>query len=506
MSLGVLKTSKSVINTLFLSVKVLINFKLFTTTVYWDIIGFYYVDFIDTDYLGMRRLLMERNKLNADSLNIFETIALSVAIMGPSASVAITVAMMASFTGYSAPLILVISTIIVGLVAVSIVKLNQCFSSSGSVYYFVEKTLGKRAGFVSGWLIVFAYIMLGTSCAAVATSYLQGLFANYGIKLHWLFIIAGLLAIVWYLAYKDAETSTKIMLVLEVISMSLILILAIIIIIRAATTTGLSIAPFKAKGISVTGFATAAIFGFLAFSGFEGASSLGEESKNPQKTIPLAIAIGIIVTGVFYVFVSYAEVLGYGITPSGIAELTKSSAPIVDLMSKYISSGLSIVMLLCISISFFSSTLGCVTAGARILYTMSREGMLFKALSKTHRKYNNPYIGVNTLIIITTIIAFASFKLSAIAVGGYAAMTGSLALLVSYLITTLGAVIYFYKNKIWSPLNLVIPIIAVLALIIIFVLNLYPVPEYPMNIFPYIVIGWVIVGVLFSKYSTKNIL
>lgn len=442
---------------------------------------------------------MEAERLNKDSLNVFETLALSVAIMGPSASIAITAGIIASFANYSVSLVYVIAMAIVGSVAVSIVKLNEYFPSAGSVYFFAQQTLGKRAGFVTGWLIALAYLMLGTSCAAVAASYFQILLSLFGAAVHWEVISMLLVVIIGYLAYKDAKTSTGIMLIIEVISMGLMLILACLILVQASKTTGLSIAPFKLGQNNFSSMGYAAVYGFLAFAGFEGASVLGEESKNPKKMIPLAISSAVVLTGAFYVLVSYAQVLGFGLSPEGIKAFAESRAPLGDLVSQYLNKELEVLILACIGISFFSTTLGCVNAGARVLFTMGREGMLSQALSKVHKKYNTPYIGLNIFIAITALILLAGFSQEAIEMGGYAAMTGTLALVLSYIITVIGAIVFFYKNKIWKSFQLIIPILSILALTLTFLANIYPAPPFPMNVFAYIVIAWSIIGMVLSK-------
>ena len=89
------------------------------------------------------------NKLKKDSLGIVETAALSMGIMGPSDSISITVIMMTALAGYSSPLVFLFSMICIGLVSVSVIKLNQHFPSSDSVYHFAEKILGKKAGFIA---------------------------------------------------------------------------------------------------------------------------------------------------------------------------------------------------------------------------------------------------------------------------------------------------------------------------------------------------------------------
>ncbi len=447
---------------------------------------------------------MKTEKLNKDSLNIFETMALSVAIMGPSASISVTVILLSIYSGVSSPLIYLISMACVALVSISVIALNRYFPSSGSVYNFAEKTLGKKAGFISGWLIIFTYLMLSVSCAAVAGSYLQDILKGLGIQLHWALIIIVLVALVWFLAGRNAKAGTRMLLLLEVISMSFILLLSIVIIVKTASTTGLSTAPFKPGNNSFSSIASAVVFGFLAFSGFEGASSLGEESKNPKKMIPIAVASSIIISGIFYIIVSYAQVLGFGPTPEGMEALAATNAPLADLATKYLSNGISVIIMLCVSISFFTTTLGCVSAGSRILYTMGRDGMLHKGLFKTHPKHNTPSAGINIMVAAIVLIFAGCLTLEAIDIGRYAATIGTLALLLTYLLTSVCALIYFHKSKLWKGIKLILPVLSILVLGFVFFLNVYPEPEFPMNLFPYIVMLWMVIGIVFSFRNKSN--
>ncbi|MBI4856780.1 MAG: APC family permease [Acetobacterium woodii] len=448
---------------------------------------------------------MSGDQLKKDSLNVFQTIALSVAIMGPSASIAITAGMIGSQVGSSVPLVFLVSLLIVGCVAVSIVKLNQTFPSAGSVYYFVEKTLGRRAGFISGWLIVLAYLVLGVSCIMVSCTYLQILLSIFGVAIHWLFIGLFLMGLIFALAHKDAETSTWVMLLIEIVSMGLILLVAGIILVNSQKTAGLSMVPFTLGDNNLSSLGYASVFGFLAFAGFEGASALGDESKNPKATIPLAITSGIIITGIFYVLVSYVQVIGFGLTTEGMAAFTGSNSPLSDLIAKYLGTEFSIVMLLCMSVSFFTSTLGCVNAGARVLFTMSRDGMLSPALGRIHAKNNTPYVGLNVFVAAITMMIVVSFSLEAIKLAGYAAITGTLALLLAYIFTSIGAMVYFYKNRSWRGVRLIMPAGAIIALALIIFVNIYPVPVFPQNLFTYGVIIWLGIGIILSRNQADAI-
>jgi Amino acid transporters len=441
---------------------------------------------------------MRTNKLKNNSLGIVETAALSVGIMGPSASISIIVIMMTSLAGYSSPFVLFFSMICVGLVSISIIKLNMHFPSSGSVYHFAEVILGKKVGFISGWLIIFTYLALGISCAAVASSYLHFLISGLGINFHWLLIVIALLVLVWFLASRDAKVSIRLLLIFEVISMSVLLALSFIIIKKSASVANLNLAPFTPGNNGLSSIANASLFGFLAFAGFEGASSLGEESKNPKKAIPIAVASAIIISGIFFIIVSYAQVLGFGLTSNGLKALTTSDMPLADLASKYLSGSFSLIIMFCLIISFFATTLACVGAGARILYTMGRDRMLPKYLCKTHNIHNTPYVAINIIISILFLIFVCCFKLNAIDVGQYGATIGILALLISYILATVCAIMFFYRTKTFTGAKFVLLILSLIILVALLFLNTFPIPAYPVNLLVYGLLFYIIVGCLLS--------
>ncbi|MBU4438066.1 MAG: amino acid permease, partial [Acetobacterium sp.] len=207
----------------------------------------------------------------------------------------------------------------------------------------------------------------------------------------------------------------------------------------------------------------------------------------------------------FYVLVSYAQVIGFGLTSEGMAAFTSSNSPLSDLITRYLGTEFSIVMLLCMSVSFFTSTLGCVNAGARVLFTMSRDGMLCPSLSRVNEKNNTPYVGLNVFVAAITIMIVVSFSLEAIQLAGYAALTGTLALLLSYIFTSIGAMVYFYKNRSWRGGRLILPAVAIVALTGIIFANIYPVPVFPQNLFSYGVVIWLGIGIILSRNQADAI-
>ncbi|SMC23269.1 amino acid/polyamine/organocation transporter, APC superfamily (TC 2.A.3) [Clostridium acidisoli DSM 12555] len=444
-------------------------------------------------------------KLKKDNLNMIETIALSVAIIAPTAAMALNISLMAQTAGYSSPLIFLISTIVVGLVSYTIIKFNHYISSAGSLYSFTKKALGNKMGFTSGWALLLAYVTLGAGTSAGCGAFFsQFLAAVFGVNISWLPLTLIFSIVMIFLGTTDAKISTRLMLTMEGISIILILILSFVVLFKVATTTGLSVVPFKTNGVSVSALASTSVFAFLSFIGFESASSLGEETKNPKKFIPIAIGSAVFVTGLFYLISSYSQVVGFGIDAKGLKAISASSLPLSDLANKYMSKGYGTLLLLSAALSFFSCGLGSACAGARMLFSMSRDGIIPTKLGKVHGKYNTPYVALIIIIVASMIMEAALFMKSGTDVFGYYATIGSLAILVSYIFTSIGGMVYFTKRKIWGALNLVVPILSIVALLYVLVANIYPVPEFPNNIFPYIVLGWIAIGFVLSHIFGNN--
>src|SRR5207248_5325041 len=126
------------------------------------------------------------------------------------------------------------------------------------------------------------------------------------------------------------------------------------------------------SGTSLSAVASAAVFGFLSFAGFEGAAALGEETDKPRREIPRAIRNAVVGCGVFYILCILIQTWGFGTNAAGVKAFSTSAAPLGDLASSYVGSGMSDAINFGATISAFASGLGATAAGARILYALSR--------------------------------------------------------------------------------------------------------------------------------------
>lgn len=448
---------------------------------------------------------MEGYGLKKDNLNMIETIAMSVAIVAPTASMSLNVPLMTKTAGISSPFVFFVSMIIVGFVSYSIIKFNHYFSSAGSLYTFTERSLGKNMGFIAGWTLLLAYMMLVVGCSAGLGSFCSSLLNVFGIHIFWLPLSLIFSIIMIFVGTMDAKVSTRIMFVMEGISIFLITLLSVVVIYKVGVTKGLSVKPFKINGNSTSSIASTSVLAFLSFIGFESASSLGEETKNPKKYIPIAIISAVFVTGIFYLLSSYSQVIGFGVDSDGLKNLASSTLPLTYLADKFVSKTYGTFLILSAVLSFFSCSLGAACAGARMLFSMSRDGVMHKNMKKVHPKYKTPYFALITIIAGSMIIQTIFFYKQGIKVFEYCATIGSLAIIVSYLFTSMASIVYFTKKKLWSKLHSIVPILSIVALIYILFSNVYPVPQFPNNLFPYIVLGWIAIGFVLGHKFKYNI-
>src|SRR5438309_7185613 len=156
-------------------------------------------------------------------LRFWETIALSIAIMAPTAAMALNGTAPASLIGRAVPLAFIFATIGVLLVSYAFIRLSRYFSHAGSVYALAGVTLGPQAGFFSGWALLGTY--LAFTCASTAEAGLFGnaFFQSTGIgNVDWIIIGLVAAAIIAFLALGDVRVATRSLLGFEGVSVTLI--------------------------------------------------------------------------------------------------------------------------------------------------------------------------------------------------------------------------------------------------------------------------------------------
>jgi amino acid transporter len=437
-------------------------------------------------------------------LRFWEAIALSIAIMAPTAAMALNGVAPAGLIGRAVPLAFIFATIGVLFVSYAFIRLSQYYSHAGSVFAFSGLTLGPRAGFFSGWALLGTYLAFTCASTAEAGTFGVAFLGGTGIWKSADYVVLALIAgvLIAVLAYGDIRVATRSLLGMEGISVILIVILMVVIVVKLIGGSAPHGQTITAKVFSIPGgtplskVAFAATFGFLSFAGFEGAASLGEETNNPRREIPRAIRNAVVGAGVFYILCILVQTWGFGIGAAGTKAFSTSQVPLGDLAKSYVGSGMSDAINFGATVSAFASGLGAAAAGARVLFALSRDTSLSNALGRTSTRTGAPAgaLTVVLLIGVGAIVAQRIAGVSAVNAFFYPGTIGVLSLLVAYLVTNVGAIRHLFIRTRRAPLwELVFPVLGIATILYVLDRNVFGV-AFPYSRFPIVVAIWLAIG------------
>ena len=214
------------------------------------------------------------------------------------------------------------------------------------------------------------------------------------------------------------------------------------------------------------GFALAIVFSLQAFTGWDGAAPLAEETANPTRNISRAVIGSIILLGIFLVFVTWAIILGWGTKIIGTLP-TSSELPAI-VVAKRVWGPVWWLVLIALLNSTFAVTLAVCNMGTRMWYAMARSGSLPHVLTKVHPVYRTP---VNT-IIMQWVVNLGTGLLLLWWLGAangyfYESFVLALAVLVVYAMGSAGVFLLYwreYRSEFNIFLHAIFPLISLAAL------------------------------------------
>jgi amino acid transporter len=425
--------------------------------------------------------------------------------MAPTLAMSVTGVQAARLLGRAAPLAYVLAGAGMVLIAYGFVRLSAAFSHAGSVYAFIGKTVGPRAGFFATWMLIGTYVVFPPVSVLGMAAFTQAFLRHAGISTgtDWLPIALVSWALVWLLVSRGIMLTARSVIVVELVSLLLITGLIAIIFLRLAMGHGpgrqtLSADVFNIPpGASLSTIALAGTFGILSFGGFESAISAGEESQRPTHVIPRSIIAAVLFGAVFYVFCISGQVLGFGTGGSGVSEFVHSTAPLGDLARTYVGQAMADLLDIAAVLSSLGAALVGVAVASRTLYALARDRLLTSDIAKVSRKTGAPVGAVSASMTLTLVLllAFGLAGTSALNAFFYLATIGTLSVLVVYVVVSVSALRLEFSapgHKSWVAI--VVPVGGALVALYVLYRNVVPAPAFPFNLFPYIVAGWLALG------------
>ena len=462
---------------------------------------------------------VDAHSLQRNAVGLAPTLFQSITHMAPAAAVAFSIIVGVPYAGGSISLAVLLALIACLLCAISIGQLAKHLPSAGGLYTFSSRGLGAPVGFLVAWGFMMAepivapllYLIFGNELAANLQSHFGWPF--------WLWapfaVAAGL--IVWFLTYRGIRLSTGTGVVLGAFEILVFAALALTLIVAAGSHNTLSVfAPNTGNPKGLGSVFPAMIFAILAFIGFEASAPLGEEAKEPRKTIPRAVILSALLIGLFYLFCYYAATVYFG--PDKMADpkhgfvTFNGGDPWSGLAQAVWGPGIIIVILAVLNSAIANSNAG-VNAATRVGYALARIGLLPRMLGRIHPKFATPYVAVNVqsaggIILAVALGIVAGGPLNAFALLGTVA---TIIVVAIYILTNLSNLVFYLREQRAEfnvLLNGIVPIVGTLvflpALVAAFGIDfaglgitaLAP----PANLAPIIIGVWMAVGVALLIY------
>src|SRR5580692_3660452 len=457
----------------------------------------------DTSVSYEQTVKKTHTRLKINALNFWEVLAQAIALISPSMTAALIVPLMFGTAGVAGWLCYLFGTIMLLFVAFNLNQFAKRYTSAGSMYEYTVKGLGPKLGGVSGWCLIWAYMFIGIAGVTGFTHFATKLLTLTGATGYLshpaitLFAVCVLSA--WFLAYKDITFSTILMLVFEGVSVTLILLLAFLALAKTGVADPSQWHPAAGHGLKDIGLGV--VVAIFSLVGFECATAFGEEARTPLKTIPRAVIVSLLLTGAFFVFITYVETHALA---NSVPTLDKLDAPLTTLSENLGVKWMGVLISIGAMISFFALAMSCLNAGARVMFTMGRYGIFPISMGSSHKDNLTPHVAITMFAAIQFLIPSAFILLSYAAVGGWqmapfdafndAGLFGAMGFCAAYVLISLATPFYLRKIGELKAHHVAISVISLALLLVPIVGTVWPLPPAPLNYFPYIFLAYILIG------------
>lgn len=434
-----------------------------------------------TDY-GLRRGI----------LSPMETLAQSVSTMAPTTTPAATIPLVCALSGNGTWLAYVLATVAILLVALCIARYARLSASPGSLYTYASETLPPWLSATVAWSLLLAYVSTGSSVIGGFYHYANLLLRDARLPVLSTVLLALLVTgISIWIAYRDVKISARLMLWIEAASVSVIVIVVALLLVRHGWHWDAD--ELHLTRMSGSGLRLGLVLALFSFVGFESATTLGAEARDPLKSIPGAVIQSSLLAGAFFTVCAYAEVLGFHAVGQ---DLGASQAPMYVLASEGGAPVLGVIIDIGALVSLFAGTLACITAAARVLLRMAHDGLAHRVLRTTHARNRTPSYAVviTGIAAVLPVAVLAARGASGLDVYGWMGALATYGFIVAYALVCLALPRYLRQHNAMNASARFVSVVAAVAMLLALLGNLYPVPEGPYGKLPYIYLAYLIAG------------
>ncbi|WP_263366670.1 APC family permease [Edaphobacter bradus] len=430
--------------------------------------------------------------LRQQVLSPLEVLAQSISTMAPSTTPTLTIPLVFALAGNGTWLAYLIAMAGMLLMSLCISIFARDSASPGSLYTYTRDTLPPIFAAIAAWALFFAYIMTASS---VIGGFLNSSYLFLGrLGPH---VPGALLAVVaaggaFAIAYRDVKVSAQIMLWIEATSVCLIALVVALVLWKHGLH--LDRAQLQLQGTTASGIRLGVMLAIFSFVGFESATTLGSEAREPLRNIPRAVIRSAALAGVFFIVCTYGETLGFHSSPTGLGE---SNAPMRFLSAQ---GGLPIagpIIDAGVLVSMFAATLACIIAAARVLMLMAHHGLAHASLSRTHSRNETPAAAslLAAVLALLPVAWLAGRGVSGADIYGWMGALAVFGFLTAYALVAVAVPIHLRRHGRPRWWGVALSVVATVAMLAAILGTIYPIPPAPYRYLPLIYAVYLLLGV-----------
>jgi amino acid transporter len=407
------------------------------------------------------------HKLKKHAIGLYGVLFLTVTGSAPISAMLFNTPIVVGYgEGIGAPAAFLFATVVLVIFSVGYVAMAREKTTAGGFYSYISHGLGREVGIGAGYGSVLAYSVFEASLCGGFAYFLNLKLAAFNINIGWPWLALFMVALISVLTYFDVRLSTAVLAVGLVSEVVMLLVFDGAMFLHghipaAAINPANAFKSLAASGSGDTKVAAGAIgiglfFAFWSWVGFEMAPNYGEESKNPKKNVPRALYISVIGLGIFYILTSWAPFAGYATANAAAHQAQNDPAnyylhPANVIAGHWVGSILSYLIIT----GSFACGMAFHNTTARYAYSLGREGLLPRALGRTHHRYKSPHIaslaqsGVAAIIVLLFALFAGSNDPTSqayVQLYGLMAVMGVIVILAVQALVSLSIFIYFERH------------------------------------------------------------
>ncbi|WP_333773771.1 amino acid permease [Streptomyces sp. IBSBF 3136] len=347
-----------------------------------------------------------RKGLRSDALGLFSSVVIGIASTAPAYSLAATLGLIVASVGLQAPVVTMLSFLPMLLIAYAFRELNASNADCGTTFTWATRAFGPRAGWMGGWGIVVANVIVMASLAEIAGSYGFRLVGQDALAENRLWTtVAGVvwIAVMTAVCYVGIEVSAAVQRWLLCLEVAMLVLFAVAALVRVYTdppsgaihVSASWFNPFEVS--SVKALTSGLLAGVFIYWGWDTAVSINEETVDSTRIPGRAAVLSTMVLLVLYALVATSAQAFAGVGASGIGLGNPDDSDDVlsglgEAVFGHQAAGLALARLLILMVltSALASTLTTILPLARTVFSMAVHKAVPARFARVHRRFLTP--------------------------------------------------------------------------------------------------------------------